>query len=118
MEPPERKLENLVVTLFSDVLGWDSVGVREDFLALGGHCREAVRIADSLSEALGMEVAATDVFFHSNAEALAIALTQRSLVESEDAERLLAELEALDSSEVQALLSEETPFNLSGPERP
>ena len=103
--------EKLVVTAFSDVLGWDAVGIREDFLALGGHCQEAARIAASLSAALDMSVDATNVFFYSNAEALAIALAQRSLAEEEDAERLLAEIEALDNSEVEALLSEEdTPF--------
>jgi hypothetical protein len=104
-------LEQLVVTTFADVLGWDSVGVHEELLALGGHCREAVRIAAGLSEALGLSVEPADLYLHSDAESLAIVLTQRSLVSEEDAERLLAELESLDNSEVQALLSEgEAPF--------
>jgi amino acid adenylation domain-containing protein/FkbM family methyltransferase len=108
---PRTDFEKQVVTAFSDALGWDAVGIHEDFLALGGHCREAIRIAASLSEVLDTSIEATDVFFHSNAEALAITLAQRSLAGEEDAERLLAEIESLDDSELQALLSEEeTPF--------
>jgi acyl-coenzyme A synthetase/AMP-(fatty) acid ligase len=108
---PRTDFERLVATAFSDVLGWDAVGIHEDFLALGGHCREAARIAASLSAALDMSIEAADVFFYSNAEELAIALAQRSLAGEADAERLLAEIESLDNSELQALLSEEeTPF--------
>jgi amino acid adenylation domain-containing protein/FkbM family methyltransferase len=103
---PRTDLEQTIVTIFSDVLGWDGVGIHEDFLALGGQREEAALIAAGLSEATGLQVEPEDVFLGSNAEALAIALTQRSLAEEEDAERLLAELESLDNSEVEALLSE------------
>ncbi len=103
---PRTDLEQLIAAAFSDVLGWDSVGIHEDFLALGGYEEEAARVATHLSEATGLNVEAAEVFLHSNAEALAIALTQRSMGDEEDAERLLAELESLDNSEAQALLSE------------
>jgi glycopeptidolipid biosynthesis protein len=99
--------EKLVVTAFAAALGWETVGVHEDFLALGGHCREANSIAATLAEALGIGVDATDVFFYSRAEDLAIALAQRSLAAGEDAERLLAEIEALDDGEAQNLLAAE-----------
>jgi non-ribosomal peptide synthetase component F len=101
--------EQRVVTAFCDELGWDAVGIHDDFLSLGGHCREAQRIAAALSTALTVSVEATDVFFYSRAEALAIALAQRSLAGEENAERLLAEIESLADGEAQILLSEEAP---------
>jgi amino acid adenylation domain-containing protein/FkbM family methyltransferase len=103
---PRSEFEVMVAGAYAAVLDCDAVACQEDFLALGGECRDAVAVAARLAESLGVTVEPSDVFLHSTAEALAIALTQRLLDERDDTEALLAELEALDGSEIDALLAD------------
>ncbi|HEX2206929.1 MAG TPA: non-ribosomal peptide synthetase, partial [Longimicrobium sp.] len=104
--PAATEFEVLVADAWAAVLGRDPVPCQEDFLALGGECRDAVEIAARLAESFAVTVEPSDVFLHSTVEALAIALTQRLLDQRDDTDALLAELEALEGSDIDALLAD------------
>jgi syringomycin synthetase protein SyrE len=53
---PRSALETKLVALWSDVLGIDTVGIDDDFLALGGDSLGAVQIANRVVRDFGVEV--------------------------------------------------------------
>lgn len=59
---PRSELERLVTDLWADALGIDSVGVHDDFFALGGHSLVAVRLAAALSKSFACEVSVVRLF--------------------------------------------------------
>ncbi|MEV0197339.1 amino acid adenylation domain-containing protein [Nonomuraea sp. NPDC050691] len=54
--PPSSDAELLVAEVWQAVLGLESVGVDDDFFAVGGHSLAAMLVAGRLREALAMEV--------------------------------------------------------------
>ncbi|MCB1055877.1 MAG: amino acid adenylation domain-containing protein, partial [Acidobacteria bacterium] len=59
---PRNPLEELLVTLFADLLDRPRVGIDESFFALGGHSLLAARLASRLARALEREVPVPWVF--------------------------------------------------------
>ncbi|QIS21063.1 amino acid adenylation domain-containing protein [Nocardia terpenica] len=70
--------EQIVVTVFAEVLGVDRVGVDDDFFALGGHSLSATRVASRVAGAMGIEVGVRDVFEAPTPARLAWTLTERT----------------------------------------
>ncbi|MFL6126856.1 amino acid adenylation domain-containing protein, partial [Actinophytocola sp.] len=56
------RTEQVLADIWAEVLGVPRVGVVDDFFALGGHSLAAMRIAGLAGSALGIDVAAADVF--------------------------------------------------------
>ncbi|QIS21062.1 amino acid adenylation domain-containing protein [Nocardia terpenica] len=75
---PSTPLEEIVVSVFAEVLGTDGVGVDDDFFALGGHSLSATRAASRVATAAGVEVAVRDVFDAPTAARMARILAERS----------------------------------------
>ncbi len=67
----ENALERTIAAIWSDLLGLDSVGVTDNFFDLGGHSLLVVQVQRRLREALGREVAITDMFRFATIRALA-----------------------------------------------
>jgi amino acid adenylation domain-containing protein len=93
---PRSASEELVASVFAEVLGVERVGVDDDFFDLGGHSLLALRVVARLSEVVATEVGVHLLFASPTVAALAAALEALLLVEidelsDDEAERLLAE---------------------------
>lgn len=69
-EPADER-ERSLCRLFADILGLESVGPDDDFFRIGGHSLAAVRLANRIREALGADVAVSDVLRTPTAAGLA-----------------------------------------------
>jgi hypothetical protein len=96
-EPPSTTAEELVATVWADVLGLDRIGRHDDFFRIGGHSLLATRVAARLRSSVGVDVPIRLLFGHSTVESLA------TVVE----ELLIADIAALSDEEAAALLAAE-----------
>jgi acyl carrier protein len=72
--PPATPTEEIVASVWRDVLGIKRIGVDDDFLNLGGHSLLSLQIVGRLSSALAMELTLQDV-----AECTTVAETARTI---------------------------------------
>ncbi|MFI5777056.1 amino acid adenylation domain-containing protein [Nocardia sp. NPDC051570] len=68
---PSTPLEEVVASVYADVLGVDQVGLDDDFFTLGGNSLLAVRVVGRLSELAGIEVGVPWFFTDPTVAALA-----------------------------------------------
>ncbi|MFL5540477.1 MAG: amino acid adenylation domain-containing protein, partial [Longimicrobiaceae bacterium] len=61
-EPPLGEMEEALAAIWSELLGVERVGRRDDFFALGGHSLLAVRVISRVRQLLGVEVGIADLF--------------------------------------------------------
>ena len=75
-EAPAGEAEELVASIWSDLLGVERVGRHDDFFELGGHSLLAVRLVSRLREALDLEVPIRDLFARSRLSEFASGLSE------------------------------------------
>ena len=106
---PGNAVEEVLASLFREVLGVDQVGVHDDFFALGGHSLLAAQVIGRARDLLQAEIQLRQLF-----EAPTVAgLT--ALLLAEDAERqrlleiaeILVTVDRLSSEEVEAMLAQD-----------
>jgi len=85
---PETQLEHRITAVWQQVLGFEQIGVEDNFFDLGGDSLVAIQVASRLKEALNMEFPVAKLY-----QALTIRSLAHVLSESEDEEqqRLAAE---------------------------
>ncbi|UGQ59434.1 non-ribosomal peptide synthase/polyketide synthase [Rhodococcus pyridinivorans] len=71
---PTTPVEQIVASVFADVLGLERVGLDDDFFALGGNSLIATQAVSRIGESLGGRVALRAIFEASTVEALAAAV--------------------------------------------
>jgi amino acid adenylation domain-containing protein len=60
--PPRGPFEELLAGIWSDVLGVESPGARDNFFALGGHSLLATRVVSRVAGALGVDLPVSSLF--------------------------------------------------------
>jgi amino acid adenylation domain-containing protein len=75
---PRNRLEEQLVQIWSEILGVDRVGVRDNFFDLGGHSLLLIRVHARLRQELDSDVAVIDLFRYPTIESLASWLNRRS----------------------------------------
>jgi thioesterase domain-containing protein/acyl carrier protein len=83
---PRNPLEAQLVKIWSDVLGIPSVGIQEDFFAIGGHSLLAVRLMARMEEQFAKNLSLSLLFQNPTIEQLALILGQQN----DEQEALLA----------------------------
>jgi len=61
-EAPRTKLEQLLATIWQELMRLDTVGIYDNFFELGGHSLLGTRVIASIRKQLGVEVAIKDLF--------------------------------------------------------
>ncbi len=105
---PKDPVEEVVASIWTDVLGLDRVGVEDPFLDLGGHSILAVQVQARLNEILPFEISLPDIFEARTVAKLSDLLRARGLEARVDAEeicRTLLSIEELSEEEVAARVS-------------
>ncbi|WP_193200785.1 non-ribosomal peptide synthetase [Nostoc sp. MG11] len=104
---PRTQNEELIASIFSEILSVQSVGIHDNFFTLGGHSLFATQVISRLNQTFSVELSLRQIFEIPTVAELAEAVTQLQHTEDEDMAHLLAELEDLSDDKVQQLLAEE-----------
>lgn len=75
---PRNQVEELLAQIWSEILGVDRVGVRDNFFDLGGHSLLLVRVHARLRKELDADIAVIDLFRYPTIESMASWLNRRS----------------------------------------
>jgi amino acid adenylation domain-containing protein len=75
---PRNRLEEQLVQIWSEMLGVDRVGVRDNFFDLGGHSLLLIRVHARLRQELDSDVAVIDLFRYPTIESMVSWLNRRS----------------------------------------
>ncbi|MFC3544015.1 non-ribosomal peptide synthetase [Nonomuraea ferruginea] len=77
--PPATPAEETLAAIWSDLLGRDRVGARDDFFELGGHSLLVVRLIARISDELGVELPLRRCFDATTVEEQALAVLEHAL---------------------------------------
>ena len=96
---PRSALEEVLSTIFAEVLLLERLGVRDNFFELGGHSLMATQIASRMREAFRVEVPVRKIFEEPTVEGLAQALLESEGEQIERTAQLLLKLSSLSDEE-------------------
>ncbi|KXG49399.1 Acyl transferase/acyl hydrolase/lysophospholipase [Penicillium griseofulvum] len=68
---PTTELEGQILTIWAEILGYDSIGIEENFFEIGGDSLRAVRLQTDLENLLHRPVSSAIIFKHFTIKALA-----------------------------------------------
>ncbi len=74
--PPATDLQRRIATIWSDLLGAESLALEDEFLRLGGHSLLAIQIASRIRQDLGVELPFTALLEHQTLGGLAAEVEQ------------------------------------------
>ncbi len=100
---PSTEIERSLSAIWGALLGIEEIGVHDNFLELGGHSLLAIQLVSRVRTEFGVELAVREIFETPTIAELANSI-ERSMNESRELERLVADLEQLSDDEVKAQL--------------
>jgi acyl carrier protein len=80
--PPNNLVEETLVNIWSDVLGVESIGIRDNFFDFGGQSLRATRVLTRVRAELGVELSLTALFKTPTIEAMAAEIAEMQAVRS------------------------------------
>jgi acyl carrier protein len=107
-EPPKSELEHALAAIWSEVLGIDKVGIRDNFFDLGGHSLAAGRVVSRVIKDFRLEIPLQSLFQSPTIEDMAavIAVHQGKTLDEQTLTRLLEDLGTLSDEEAERLIGE------------
>jgi hypothetical protein len=107
---PRTRTEDLLASIWTDILDIDKVGVQDNFFALGGHSLLATRLSSRIADVLGMQVPVRAVFDHPVLEDLAVYVSSAVGGErkTEEVASTMAAVQDMSDEEVASLLEQMT----------
>ena len=105
---PTDAVEQVLASIWAEVLGLDEVGVTDGFFELGGHSLKATQIVSRVRDSLGVQVPLGVVLKHPTVRQMAGVLgklADEQGVRVADVAEVLLEVQALSDEEVGTLLA-------------
>ena len=102
---PRTPVEEVLVGIWSEVLGFKQIGIHDNFFELGGHSLLGTRVMSRLRQAFQVELPLRCLFEAPTVAGLAVAIAPSQAQKAEEIARLLAELEELSDEEAQRVLA-------------
>jgi acyl carrier protein len=106
---PRTPIEEKLVSIWTEVLSIDRIGIEDNFFMLGGHSLMATQLIGRVRTAFGYELPLRCLFQSPTISGLASAIYESQTTNTEDDEflALMAELDGLTEAEAQAQFAEE-----------
>ena len=101
---PRNELEVELCEMWSDLLGIEKVGIRDDFFRLGGDSIGSLQIVGRVRQDHGLNISVKDIFTFKTIEKLYDNKLKVQLTQSNDGDRCLNTAELTDSSDENSLL--------------
>ena len=104
---PRTPIEELIVSIWEEVLNLRPVGIHDHFMELGGNSLRAMQIHARLLQQFPINLAASQIFECETIEAMALVVIQQQADYTQDRNiaELLSSMEALSEQEVRQLLA-------------
>lgn len=105
---PRNSVEEVLATIWAQVLNLDHVGIEDNFFELGGHSILVIQIASRVRDIFKVELPLRDIFAKPTVSGLAESLRENSKhgAKIEKMADLLLQVERLSENEVEQLLDE------------
>ncbi|MBV1884765.1 MAG: AMP-binding protein, partial [Gammaproteobacteria bacterium] len=106
--PPRNETEEILATLWGEVLRLDAIGVKDNFFDLGGHSLLATQVISRVKETFQVELSLSVLFENQTIENMAIHILEQEAksVDMDIMAELLAELEDLDGADLEGILDD------------
>jgi amino acid adenylation domain-containing protein len=101
---PRTPFEKDLAAIWSRALGFDEIGVHDNFFALGGHSLMAAQVASSLLAELGVDVPLSVLFEKPTIAELSAAVSPRAVRRVETLDDILADIDLLSDDEARERL--------------
>jgi hypothetical protein len=102
--PPRTDVEREIATVWSRALGFDGIGVHDNFFALGGHSLMAMQVATRVAEQLRVDLPQAILFEKPTIAELASVVQPSWRARAETLDDILAQVELLSDAEAKERL--------------
>jgi acyl carrier protein len=105
-EEPRNQIEKLVVQFWKTALGFQTIGIHDNFFEFGGHSLLAIQLVKKINDTFSTQVALRDFFDAPTVAQLALLITRKPSAEGDAKflEAVLNEIEGLSDKEVESAL--------------
>ncbi len=94
--PPENPTQDILASIWADVLGLERVGIQENFFDLGGHSLMVIRVLTRIQEEMGVQMSVQSLFQNPTIVEFGQEIIKSQISQTDELElsRMLEELES------------------------